>query len=559
MKASEAALQKFLQGPKQFIIPIYQRTYSWTLRQCQQLWDDMLRVAKDDSVPGHFIGSIVYIEKGLYQIAQVPRLLVIDGQQRLATISLFLAGLAKHLNDASDGGGLTSKQISNYFLFNSEERGDLHYKLLLTQSDKETLISLIEGREPASSASLRMIENYRFFEQQIKECGLPPEKLYQGFAKLIVVDVSLDRNYDNPQLIFESLNSTGLDLSQADLIRNYVLMGLEPDEQDQLYKNHWFSMEQSFGHAKYAERFDRFMRDYLTIKSKAGSIPKIQEVYSSFKSHTHEHGMGIKGLVEDVHNHSKLWVRMSFSAKESDPSLRSLFRDINTLRVEVAYPFLLEVYADYEGGNLSKDDFVKIIKLIESYVFRRAICGIPTNSLNKTFATLSRGVDKTHYLESVQAEFLLRSSQTRFPRDEEFEQEFVVKDSYNFRNRNYLLAKLENHGRKEQVDVEGYTIEHVMPQNPDLPSEWQTELGPPWRDIQGKWLHTIGNLTLTGYNTEYSDRPFKEKRDMKNGFRDSPIRLNRSLAHLEHWNEVEIQNRARELAKLATQIWPIPN
>ena len=219
---------------------------------------------------------------------------------------------------------------------------------------------------------------------------------------------------------------------------------------------------------------------------------------------------------------------------------------------------MLEVYNDYQNKKLTRDEFIEILKIIESYVFRRAICGIPTNSLNKTFATLSRGIDKTNYLESVKAIFLLKTSNTRFPRYEEFIQEFIIKDIYNFRNRNYLLRKLENYGRKEIVDIESYTIEHVMPQNEELSPEWQAELGPDWEEVQSKWLHTIGNLTLTGYNPELSDRPFKEKQNITGGFKDSPIRLNHSLAKLEHWNETEIQQRAHELAELAVKIWPIP-
>jgi uncharacterized protein with ParB-like and HNH nuclease domain/predicted transport protein len=556
MKATETSLLKFLQAPKQFTIPIYQRTYSWTEKQCQQLWDDIVRVAKDESVPSHFIGSIVYIEKGIYQAASVPKLLVIDGQQRLATISLLLSVLAKRLDDDAGQSDITRKQINNYFLFNNEETGDLRYKLMLTQSDKNTFACLIEGKELPQQVSRRLVENYQFFERKTSEDGIDPRLLHHGIAKLIVVDVSLDRNYDNPQLIFESLNSTGLDLTQADLIRNYILMGLEPDIQNELYTNCWFPMEQSFSHAEYAQQFDRFTRDYLTMKSPSGSIPRIEEVYINFKKFAQ--GKDIKETVTDVWRYSKYWVRMAFSKNEEDTEIRNLFRDINTLRVDVAYPLILEIYEDYHNKRLSRDEFIEILKIVESYVFRRAICGIPTNSLNKTFATLSRGIDKANYLESIQAAFLLRISNTRFPRDEEMSRELVVKDIYNFRNRNYLLRKLENYDRKESVDLENYTIEHIMPQNEDLSPEWQAELGSNWKDIQAKWLHTIGNLTLTGYNPELSDKSFREKRDMKGGFRDSPIRLNHSLASLDQWNDAEIQQRAQELASVAVKIWPIP-
>ena len=206
----------------------------------------------------------------------------------------------------------------------------------------------------------------------------------------------------------------------------------------------------------------------------------------------------------------------------------------------MAYPLLLELYDDYAAQRLSRENFIAILRLVESYVFRRLICGIPTNTLNKTFATFSREIDKDNYLESVKAAFLLKDSYRRFPKDAEFWYQFTVKDIYNLRVRNHLLDKLENHGRKERVDVGAYTIEHIMPQNENLSADWQQDLGEDWQKIQAEYLHTIGNLTLTGYNSELSDRPFKEKRDMLGGFKDSPIRLNRSLANLDHWNEEQI-------------------
>ena len=371
------------------------------------------------------------------------------------------------------------------------------------------------------------------------------------------MDISLDRDRDNPQLIFESLNSTGLDLTQADLIRNYVLMGLESKEQSEVYRKYWYPMEQGFGHAEYAVQFDRFMRDYLTIKT--GRIPNINEVYASFKSYLQGQKQAtMEAIVADVYGYSKYFVRLAF-LKDADKEINSALADINTLKVDVAYPFLLQVYDDYEHRLLSRDDFISVLRLVESYVFRRAVCGIPTNSLNKTFTSLASEIDKANYLQSARAAFLLKDSYKRFPDDEEFRREFVVKDFYNFRSRNYLLRKLENYDRKERVEVEGFTIEHVMPQNENLSPEWRQELGAEWEHVHSKYLHTIGNLTLTGYNPELSDRPFREKRDMKDGgFADSPLRLNRGLAKLEHWNEEEMSKRAQALADLAIKVWAAP-
>ncbi len=556
MKASETNFLKFLQGTKQFIIPIYQRKYSWTINQCRQLWNDIERAAEDEDIRGHFVGSIVYIEKGLYQISSVPQLLVIDGQQRMTTLTLFLLALGKVIDASEEKHNITKKKIMNYYLTNSEEDGDLYHKLILTQSDKDTLINLISEKELPEEYSPRVVENYQFFLESIRKSRVDLNKLYEGISKLIVVDISLDRDHDNPQLIFESLNSTGLDLSQADLIRNYVLMSLEPKEQTALYNDYWFPMEKSFGNSNDSALFDRFMRDYLTMKT--GRIPNINHVYSSFKEYVYnQREINIHQIVKNIYQFSKYFVKLAFQ-KESDKEINRVLIDINTLKVDVSYPFLLELYDDYESQRISKIEFISILKLVESYVFRRAICGIPTNSLNKTFSTLGREVLKSNYLESVRAVFLLKDSYKRLPNNDEFIRELIIKDVYNFRNRNYLLRKLENFNRKEIVDIETYTIEHIMPQNKNLSSEWRTDLGTNWEEVQRTYLHTLGNLTLTRYNSELSDRPFIEKRDMDGGFADSPLRLNKSLARLDKWNEEEINKRARLLADLAIEVWEYP-
>jgi len=557
MKATEVNFLKFLKQPNQFVIPIYQRTYSWTLKQCQQLWNDIMRAA-DDEVSGHFIGSVVYIEGGLYQVASVPQLLVIDGQQRLTTLSLLLTAFAKVAEELGVQLDTTRKKIESYFLFNNEEEGDDRYKLLLTQGDRETFIRLIEDRELPSDPAKRVLENYQYFESQLrKEADL--QSIYRGISKLIIVNISLERDRDNPQLIFESLNSTGLDLSQADLIRNYVLMGLPPKEQEKVYKHYWYPMEQLFGQDGQADLFDRFMRDYLTLKSRSGAIPNIRDVYISFKTYVQrQQELSITEVMADVYRYSKHYAKLVLD-HETDTNIQQALRDINTLRVDVAYPFLLEVYEDYAQNCLTRQDFIHILRLVESYVFRRVIAGVPTNSMNKTFATLSREIDRNHYLESMELALVRKDTYRRFPDDEEFRRELVVKDIYNFRNRAYLLRKLENFKRsKELVDPENYTIEHILPQNPKLSIEWQAELGENWKEIQAKYLHTIGNLTLTAYNSEYSDRPFREKRDMEGGFKVSPLFLNQGLAQLDQWTENEIKDRAAELASWATQIWSYP-
>ena len=565
MKATEANLLKFLRKSPQFVIPIYQRNYSWTAEQCRQLWSDLMRAGRDEKVQAHFIGSIVYVERGLSSVTSQEALLVIDGQQRLTTSTLLIAALAKHFETQGLGELLeafSNKKLRNYYLLNPDEDGERHFKLILSETDKDTLLAILQNTPLPAEASSRITENYALFQELIAANQSELEAICQGLAKLVIVDVSLDRSQDNPQLIFESMNSTGLELSQADLIRNYILMGLEPKLQTELYKTYWRPMERAFGQAAYVVHFDAFMRHYLTAKT--GEIPNVREVYVAFKAFAR----GLKGdtrdLVADIHAYASYYCAMALGT-ESDAALKQAFHDLRELKVDVAYPFLLDVYHDYKHGRLTSDEVLRIVRLVESYVFRRAICAIPTNSLNKTFAGMSRTLKKDRYLESVQAAFLLLPSYRRFPSDDEFQRDVKVRDLYNFRSRGYWLRRLENHGRKERVMVENYTIEHILPQNEALSKEWQAELGTEWQRIQQDWLHTLGNLTLTGYNSEYSDHPFAYKRDQVTdkdgnlvGFAHSPLKLNLGLGKVNQWNESAIKARADRLAADAAKVWGTP-
>ena len=556
MKATEAKLLQFLKKSPQFVIPIYQRTYSWGERECQQLWDDILRTGRSDEITAHFVGSIVYVEKGLYQVSSQSPLLVIDGQQRLTTITLLLEALARQLGDTEPLDGFSAKKLRSYYALNPLEEGERRYKLILSQTDKPSLMAVIDQRPMPKDFSIRLKANFEFFERQVASVKDEFPALCAGLAKLVIVDISLSRDQDNPQLIFESLNSTGRELSQADLIRNYILMGLEPELQSRLYEQYWRPMELDFGQEAYATHFDAFMRHYLTLKT--GDIPNLREVYEAFKQFARPQvAKGIETLVVDIRAFAAHYCAMALGM-ESDAQLKAAFKDLRELRVDVAYPFLLELYHDHAVGALTSADLLRVVRLVESYVFRRAVCAIPTNSLNKTFATFERSIKKDRYLESIQAQFLTLPSYRRFPSDDEFMRELGVRDLYNFRSRSYWLRRLENHNRKEHVPVDEYTIEHIMPQNPKLLTEWQAELGPEWERIQQTWLHTLGNLTLTGYNSEYSDRPFAEKREMQGGFRESPLRVNEGLGALGSWNENSIRARAQKLAQLAVEVWPRP-
>lgn len=556
MKASEANFLNFLRQPTQLTIPIYQRTYSWTETQCRKLWDDILRVGTDEKISSHFIGSIVYITEGIYQVTH-PSVQVIDGQQRLTTVMLILEALARHVGDSEPTDGFSAEKIRGFYLQRPLEKGPLGYKLLLTQTDKQTLMALIDQKPLPSSPSARIKENFNFFESRIAKLGYNLTPLCKGLQKLVLVDISLDRQQDNPQLIFESMNSTGLELSQADLIRNFVLMDMEPDHQKKLYADHWQPMEQDFGQEAYDKRFDGFMRHYLTLKT--GNIPKVKQVYEEFKSYAQQKWDGdLESLVADIHKFAGHYCSVALG-KEKDGYLRKAFRDLFRLRVEVTCPFLLQLYDDYSEGGLVRDDLIFAIRLVESYVFRRAVCSIPTNSLNNTFAKFYSHVDESQYLESVQAHFLQLQSYRRFPNDEEFQRELKSRDLYRFAYGSYWLGRIENHDRKEPVAVDEYTIEHVLPQNQSMPEHWQRSLGGGWERIRSKYLHTLGNLTLTGYNAEYSDHAFSQKRDMEGGFRESPLRVNRDLGKATVWNETAIQKRANRLASEALKVWQFPH
>lgn len=556
MKAKDTSLLTFMRNATQSIIPIYQRTYSWQVEQCAQLWADILNAGASAVGHIHFIGSIVYIERDQSQVSNQSPLMVIDGQQRLTTVTILLEALARHVGDGEPVEGFSAKKIRGYYLLNDLESEDRRFKLLLTQTDRDSLIALLSGAPEPREASLRVRQNFEFFTQQLAALGSDVAQVCRGLNKLMIVDVALTRGQDNPQLIFESLNSTGKELSQADLIRNFVLMGLEPGLQKRLYEQYWRPMELDFTQQAYTEHFDAFMRHYLTVRT--GDIPRQGEVYAAFKEWSRHADAGdTEALLKDVRAFAHYYCVIALGA-HADKELMRALHDLRELKVEVSYPFLLELFNDHSEGKLSLPDLIAAVRLVEAYVFRRAVCAIPTNSMNKTFSRFTASVNKEKYLESIQAQFLLLPSYRRFPGDAEFEREIQRRDLYHFRSKSYWLRRLENHGRKEPLQIESLTIEHVLPQNEDLSAAWRTELGPEWERIQRDYLHTLGNLTLTGYNPELSDRPFLEKRNMEGGFKDSPIRMNQELGRLEQWNEAAIQARAANLAAKAVTVWPAP-
>lgn len=552
MDVHKGNIFSILDGNKQFIIPLYQRLYSWDKIQCEQLWTDIVNMQKKHK-QGHFVGSIVNIAEKAMPTG-VQKYMIIDGQQRLTTLTLLLIALRDYAQNHPEDETINAVKIENVHLKNQYEKKDERYKLLLTQTDKDNLIALIEKRSGIDTET-KIYKNYCFFQEKIEQNDIKPLEIYEAVGKLQIVNITLERTVDDAQAIFESLNSTGKELSQSDLIRNYVLMGLDTEKQTELYENIWRPMELLFG--KQTDKLDGFFRNYLTLK--LARVPRENDIYDEFKLYRlKDANLSIEKLCQDLLDYAEIYTDILFE-KSVNITRKKLYQDINTLQISVAYPFLMKVCMDCKNEIISENELIEIISLCCSYVFRRNICGIPTNSLNKTFATLRTHINEDDYLNSIKAFMILRNDYRLFPDDELFTEAFVKKDIYNMRTRNYLLNHLENFENKTSVVIENLTIEHIMPQNTDLCEEWKKDLGSNWKDVQKQYLHTIGNLTLTAYNSEMSDKPFAEKMEMDGGFKQSALRLNSYVIKQCTWNEEKIKERARELAQKAVKIWKYPS
>ena len=563
MKAGETTLQKLLNTSRQFVVPIFQRNYSWDKKQCKQLWEDILRASKFSSGKTHFIGSIVYIDMGT-PAGRPQQLLLIDGQQRIATLSLLLCALRDYVKDNEVATNIVKvSKLNNQFLFNLDEIAEDSYKLVLNTFDRATYVNLLERNsvnELNDNLSLKIVACYEFFYHslsQINTLKLSLDDIFRGILNLSLVSISLDKNADNPQLIFESMNSTGKDLSQSDLLRNYLLMDLSLVEQNRLYKTYWKVMEKAFDQEDLT-KFDYFIRDFLTIK--LGKICKINDIYESFKKYYTdvEGSLTKEGILKELFIYAGYYTAIVLN-RESDKDLKNLWMEFKAIDSHVAYPFLLELYRDYSEGKLNKLDFYKIVKMTINFIVRRLICELPTNSLNKIFAVFYDKIDKKDYLNSVCKIYVLYVDYKRFPTDYEVREKLRLKDVYHFRLKNYFLERLENYHHKEPIELKNnYSIEHILPQSDDLNSDWQKMLGKDWRQIQEIYLHTLGNLTLTGYNSEMKNKSFNDKLNGEKGFRYSHLQLNKYISSCDFWNEETIKERTNLLTDLVLKIWSYP-
>ncbi len=565
MKANETKVDKFLAtNETTFAIPVYQRNYDWTLFQCKQLLHDIIETGKNDKTNAHFIGSIVYVHDDVYTASGLTELTIIDGQQRLTTITLIyiaLYRLAKELDNQ-----LLVNRIQKTYLINEFAPEEEKLKLKPTENNKEALRHILNSTDGEEFKGYsKIIENFDYFRSSINAENF--EVIQRGLSKLIFVDIALDRQKDNPQRIFESLNSTGLELSQADLIRNYILMGLSRTNQDRIYKSYWEVIEKNAKDETLNKtRVSEFIRDYLTLKNK--EIPNKGDVYTKFKEKYPTSTIDELELVlTELKSLVKYYNKLTNPKNEPDKLIRTQLEYINRLEINVAFPFLMKVYEDFSKDIIDKTTFISVLSSVQSFTFRRFILGLPTNALNKIFMGLYDKVEPNNYLFSIQKSLLQRSGVQRFPRNTETINALKEKDVYNIKpkNRTYLLERLENFQNNEPVAIEGnsdITIEHIFPQNPD--PKWKIELGADeYNLIKENYLNTIGNLTLSGNNGKLSNKSFLDKKVMnvdgkEQGYNFSRLWLNRDLKEKSKWDKSEIETRANSISERFIKIWEIP-
>lgn len=557
MKANEQNLMMFLSLPNtRFVIPVYQRNYDWKKEQCKQLLDDILECGRNDYINAHFLGSIVYIQGGVFAAAR-NTLTIIDGQQRLTTITLLLIviyKLAQQLGQQDIAEKVYLLYLVNQFLNKT-------LKLELTDSDDKVLRFIIDTADIEEYRDYsRLLENYAYLRSRVSKMDL--DIVLEGLNKLMFVEISLNRDNDDPQRIFESLNSTGLALSQADLIRNYILMGLEPEDQHRVYAEYWQPIERlAKEEATNKSSISNFIRDYLTIKNKR--IPNEQKVYQEFKNTFEWQDLAeLEPELQKLKQYVTYYNKLLNIKKERNPDIRQQLKNINRLKVNVSYPFLLQLYDDFTEKILSRQEFVEVLSLVESFVWRRAIVNVPTNQLNKIFMRLYEDIDPDDYVNSLAQALAKKKRNQRFPTDREIKETLKEREVYRLRNIDFLLENLENFQNNEPVRIEDnpkITIEHIFPQNPA--EEWREEVSAAeYQKLGEVYLHTLGNLTLSGNNGSLGNKIFREKRDLpEKGYRDSRLYLNRYLSALDTWGELQLKERNEILTERFLQIWPYPN
>lgn len=563
MKGEAQPLIKFFDGSdKRFIIPLYQRNYDWKEDNCEQLFQDLLKLHNSNR-KSHFFGSIV----SSIRVGTEDRY-IIDGQQRITTVSLLLIAMVNAKKEGVIEATDTKlvEKIFKRYLVDEYQEDERKVKLKPIKKDMQAFDALLYKAKDQYIKESNVTRNYDFFYDRIIRSGLTIDELFDAIKKLEVINIRLDED-DDPQLIFESLNSTGLDLSEADKIRNYLLMSLVTAEQDDLYTRYWNPIEEF---TKYDP--SSFVRDYLTMKQ--GKIGRIDKIYFIFKEYAEEKRISRADLLEDMCYYAKIYSQLD-NAQVGVDRLNRKLNQLRTLDSTIAYPFFMAFF-DYAFKNAMKEDEIyKVLNVIEAYWARRIICNLPSNVLNKVFATLHRdilnhiskaGGDSVPSYADVLIYILLKKGHSSvFPTDEEVKSDFATRQVYKIPSnaRMFILERMENRDNNERHDVvkelteKNITIEHIMPQT--LSDKWKQTLGEDWERIHQQYLHTMANLTLTGYNSQYSNLTFLEKRDMDKGFKDSAFRLNNYVKSCEQWTETELKQRQCELYEVFMKLWPMPS
>lgn len=550
--------QIIMRQATQFIIPVFQREYRWGDENCTLLWEDILRVGSDLTLPEHFVGSVVYIATE-DNAAGFTRWLLIDGQQRITTLTLLLTALRDHIRETGwvpAEEGPTWRRIDSYFLRNTEEEGARELKLHLRKHDNATLNALITGNDMPDVPSANVIENYELFRGLLR--GADPEVVYRGINRLVLVDVTLLRGRDDPQLIFESLNSTGVDLSTSDLIRNFILMSLDERVQTRLHTNYWSKIDDLFRNNDRV--FENFIRDYLALRTRPAKLERADRVYTAFRTEFAGAGQDpdrLEPILKDLLRRARQYA--AFTIGGGTNGLARPFASLRHLGDVPAILIMRLMEAHEVHASLTEPELLEAVRLIESYMLRRAVIGAQNKGYSLEFAKVAYRIDDAQPLASLKAALAQMPASYAFPTDAEFVRALTEGDLYHKRVCFHVLDALENRGLAEQVNTAGFSIEHVMPQNERLHESWRRMLGENWKEVQRTWLHRLGNLTLTGYNATYSDRPFEEKQAIENGFRQTPIRLSLDLRDLAAWTETEMRARGERLAARALKVWPALN
>ena len=558
MKGSECKFVKYMEGSdKRFVIPVYQRNYDWKTENCKQLYDDLIKIVKNGR-KSHFFGSLVSVYN---PDGNNEEFLVIDGQQRLTTVSLLFLAMYNLMNNGvvvAKSSNL-KQRIYEEYLVDKWQPEETRIKLKPVKNDQKAFGKLFDSEDEYIRDS-NLTTNYNYFYDRIQKQEITIDQLFNAICCLEIINITLN-NDDNPQLIFESLNSTGLDLSEGDKIRNFILMGLPSKAQDEYYDKYWNRIEE-------CTRYDvsSFVRDYLSVKQLA--IPSQKKIYVNFKEYVEQQELSAEGLLKDLLSYAKRYEILLKGGTKSKALNACIYR-LNRLETTVTRPFFLEVLRLLDSGKIDMQQVTEVFLITENYLFRRNICDLPTNALNKIFLMLHHEIKRynkseDNYVEKFKYALLSKKEKARFPDDDEFASRFTERPVYqmNSKNKIYILERLENSGTAEDKDVYShcddgtYSIEHVMPQH--LTPAWVKALGDDYEQIHEIWLHRIANLTLTAYNSKYSNSTFEEKKTMKNGFEDSGIRMNTYIAKMDKWTLAELEERNQYLMGRAIEIWPAP-